>query len=232
MTRSKAIDYALWITILLLLLFGGSSIWRQTAPARQARATPPPIVRPAASSKETDATAEEAHSARTETVAEEKVHKTECNLRVRVMPGESVVMGYHEIAPGRLGASLVTPEALPDGLVSLKVMVVEVTDTPEMRQKAHDLFPHIFELEKTGVISAARKTELLRDLLRDEAVKTISYPTMATAPNTACQIRNVVDRPGKESLGMTYALQANAIPGSEGFDLSLDFQHTGIREEE
>jgi hypothetical protein len=164
--------------------------------------------------------------------AEPKVHRSVCSLRVRVMPGETAVMGYYEIAPGKLGASLVTPEALPDGQVLLKVQILEVTDSPEVRQKAHDLFPDIFELEKTGVISPVRKAELMRHLIRDEAVKTISYPSMVLSPNTAGQIKSVVDSPGKESLGTTYALQANSIPGSEGFDLSVDYQRTGFRDEE
>jgi hypothetical protein len=161
-----------------------------------------------------------------------KVHRTGSSIRARLRPGETAVMGYCEIAPGKLGASLVTPEVREDGTVSLQIMTIEVSDTMDLRTRAHDIFPDIFDIEKSGVVSRERKSELLRELLKSESAKTVSYPRMVSHPGNPCVIRSAVTTPTGDEMGTAYTFQADSIPGTRDLDLSVDFSRTGTREQE
>jgi hypothetical protein len=171
---------------------------------------------------------------------EPRLHHTGSSFRARVRPGETAVMGYHEIAPGKLGLSMVTLEARGDGTdlaigqgstLRLQLQTFELPDSAPLRTQAQEVLPDIFELEKTGVISKERRYQLLRFLLRNENVKTVSYPGMLINPDTPCVIRNGVTDPAVGFSGISYAVQANPVPGAEEFDLSVDFEHSGTRSE-
>jgi hypothetical protein len=141
-------------------------------------------------------------------------------------------MGYYEIAPGHLGLTVVTPETREDGTVSLQIRSVELPDSAAVHSEAQEFLPDIFELERSGVISKARLDELMQFVSSDERMKALVYPTLATRPGMACTIKNLVTAPGAEATGFSYAVQADAIPGAEGYDVSVDYHHSGTRSEE
>jgi hypothetical protein len=220
--------------ILLLLLFslvgGAVSFWRHFSGASQVRVAMPVY----ADSQRTSASAPAALASPDASSSSDKmkVGRAKVSARVRVRPGEVAVMAYYDVAPGKLGLTIVTPEAREGGLVSVQLRTLQLADSETLRTRAKEVLPHIFELEKTGVISQARMEELLRSLLEDEDVKTMNYPRMMTQPGQACTIRNGVYYPTGEFLGSHYAVKADSIPGVDGYDLSVDFEHTGTPTEE
>jgi hypothetical protein len=234
MKRGKATDHWPWLVLLLLLLSVlslGEFAWRDASPKEKSgspklRQASPKIGSSLAPSKfkEPSTSVLEAE--------QPKIHHTGVKARVRVRPGESAVMSYFEIAPGLLGVTVVTPEAREDGTVSLQIRSVELPDTAASRNAAQEVLPDIFELERSGAISQARLNELMRSFLSNERIKTVAYPSLATSPGMECTIKNVVNTPGAETTGFTYAVKADAVPGAEGYDVTVDYHHSGTRSEE
>jgi hypothetical protein len=233
MKRSKATRHerTLVLLLLLLLIAGLAVIFRRdflvASSVRVAKPVHTVSRHPAPSTAATLADADQSSSS-----GKIKVQHAKVRARVRVGPGEAAVLAYYDVAPGKLGLTIVIPEARDGGQVSLQLRTLELADSAGVRNRAEELLPHIFELEKTGVISRARMEELLRSLLEDEGVKTVNYPSMVTQLGQACSIRNGVNYPTGEFLGVKYAVKADAVPGAGGYDLSVDFEHTGKAEDE
>jgi hypothetical protein len=143
-----------------------------------------------------------------------------------VLPGEAAVLSYVAIAPGKLGLAMVAPVTLKDGNVVLRVRSLEINDSAKVRQQAEELLPDIFELDRTGVASLARLDELLHLMAKDQEVKTVNYPGLVSAPGQKCMIRlGGLATPEQENpTGTSYTLQADTLPDSEGWNLSVDFQ--------
>jgi hypothetical protein len=231
MRRSKAANHWPWIVIVvqLILSFGGMT-WRprsarETGHAGQRRQNlrlEPSVLSPASKQLPTGTVHQD----------QPKLLRTGSKARVRVRPGETAVMGYYEIAPGKLGLTMVTPTAVADGHVLLAMRTLEISDSEEFRSQAQDILPDVFDLERSGVISEKRLNELLRSVLNNPDAKTVSYPGVTTAPGQACSIKNGVNEPGGEFTGVSYALQADSIQDGEGFDLSVDFNRSGKLPEE
>jgi hypothetical protein len=232
MTRGKATDHWPWLllVLLLVLLLGGIAS-RYGSPREKTGGPKPHPASPMTGSSGARSKMKERSASVVET-DQPKSHHAGIKARVRVRPGETAVMGYYEIAPGHFGLTVVTPEAREDGTVSVQIRSVELPDSAAVRSEAREFLPDIFELERSGAVSQARLNELMRLVASDERMKSLMYPRMITRPGQPCIIRNVVTAPGAESLGTTYAVQADAIPGAEGYDVSVDYHHNGTRSEE
>lgn len=235
MTRSKAIDHWSWLLLILLVLFLGFGVSSRLSPEKQAGVPKQRPAKRAPSSPVSKSPPEDFAVLQDE---EPKVHRTGSSFRARLRPGETAVMGYHEIAPGKLGLSMVTLEARADGAdlaigeggtLGLQIQTFEMPDSISLRTHAQEALPDIFELEKTGVISKERRNELLRFMLKDETVKAVSSPRIAISPGMPCIIRSGVTDPAVGFSGISYAVQTNSILDAEGFDLSVDFEHSGTR---
>jgi hypothetical protein len=232
MRRSKAANHWPWIVIVVLLIlsFGGMT-WRP----RSARETGHAGQRPQNLRLEPSVLAPTPKQLSTGRVHQDqaKLLRTGSKARVRVRPGETAVMGYYEIAPGKLGLTMVTPTALEDGHVLLAMRTLEISDSEKFRSQAQDILPDVFDLERSGVISEKRMNELLRFIADNPDAKTVSYPRVSTAPGQTCSIENGVNGAGGVFTGVSYALQADSIQdGGEGFDLSVDFNRSGKLPEE
>jgi hypothetical protein len=234
MTRGKATDHWPWLLLVLVILLSLVGIAPRYLSLSHEKPSGQKKQHRVFSVGESSGTSSKANGRSTSVVesGQPKIHRTGIKARVRVRPGETAVMGYYEIAPGHLGLTVVYPETREDGTVSLAIRSVELPDSADVRRAAQGILPDIFELEKAGAISQARLNELLRDILRDERVKSVAYPTLASRPGQPCVIKSLVSAPEAEPLGTTYAVQANALPGAEGYDVSVDYHHSGTQSEE
>jgi hypothetical protein len=140
--------------------------------------------------------------------------------KVRLKPGESVVLGYWEIAPGMNGMAIVTPETTPEGQVKMTAKLLHLSDAALSDTEANDLFPDIFDFENYSAIGPERLSELQTSLQSTRGVDMLSMPTVLTRPGQQASISIGNSNDNQLSLG----LQANPVAEDGGYDLSLDFQ--------
>lgn len=231
MTRSTATKHWPWLVLLLFILLIGGGAWRHFSSAPEGRASVRRTAAPAATAPSP------APKSKTPALAasrekKPKVHRTGSKARIRVLPGETAVLSYHEIKPGTLGLTMVTPVWLESGSVSLQLRTYEVADTEGLREEAQDILPDLFEMESSGVITQARMDELLRFMVDDSEAKTVGFPRISTKPGQECSVQTGVNEPGGRFIGVTYALRVDSITDSDGFDLSVDFERSGARTED
>jgi hypothetical protein len=140
---------------------------------------------------------------------------------LRLQPGQTAVLSYWDSDPGRDGLTLVTPEAMPDGQVRLRVRMLQLTDKSAMSVRGSELLHAVSELEKMGAVDEGRLGEFLQTLLAMGGTKLVAYPTMISGSGMPIHISSVVTQPDGDWGGTKLNLRASALEEG-GYDLEVN----------
>jgi hypothetical protein len=140
--------------------------------------------------------------------------------KIRLKPGESAVLGYWEVAPGRNGMAIVTPETTPEGHVLMTAKLLRLSDAAVSEAEAQDLFPELFDFENFSAINAQRLRALQTQLQGARGVDLLSTPGVMTRPGQEASIS--IGNSNESTLSLS--LQADPVADDGGYDLSLELQ--------
>jgi hypothetical protein len=138
--------------------------------------------------------------------------------KVRLKAGESAVLGFWEMTPGKRFLAVVTPEILPKSHVKFSARILRLSDAALVSFEAGDLLPDMFDVKNYSAIGPEQLRNFCDGLQSTQGVDTVSSPIMMTVPGNQAQIAVGILGDSQHWLGLMPDLLAN-----EGeMDLSIE----------
>ena len=142
--------------------------------------------------------------------------------RVRLLPGQSAVVGFWQISPDTNGMAVVTPEVQADGSIQMKARMIHLTDAAVRDSALREMLPAPFDIEQYGSLDPDRLETMLAAAQDEAGVELVTMPRFATQAGREVSFQNrVSDGNGRPVAGYRMDLTASDPTSDGSLDLDL-----------